>query len=254
MSSTVPTPSKLSSQSSQPGAGAAAKPNGARSRVARGTLAPLAAVTASPYVGMFSEAFHRKWGRRLVTIPALVLATALYGALLPVLVLYALVRDTLRGRPEQPLLRFHLYIFSVLLIQCIGLALLQLTWLYGLVLGPERRGQLNLDIEIFFIPKTIALAEIIYGMDIEIEDIDCCAPGPILLFSRHASILDTILPIKLLGQAHGMGMRIVQKAELLWNPVVDVGLLSHAPRLRKTRHRQRRAAGRPHAAPAQWHH
>ncbi|MCP4448783.1 MAG: hypothetical protein GY811_26135 [Myxococcales bacterium] len=59
-------------------------------------------------------------------------------------------------------------------------------------------------------------------MEIEMEDVDCCSPGPILLFSRHASILDTIMPIKLLGQSHGMGTRIVQKSELLWNPVVDV--------------------------------
>jgi 1-acyl-sn-glycerol-3-phosphate acyltransferase len=59
-------------------------------------------------------------------------------------------------------------------------------------------------------------------MKIEMENVECCAPGPIFLFSRHASILDTIMPIKLLGKSHGMGMRIVQKAELLWNPVVDV--------------------------------
>lgn len=192
-----------------------------RTRVARGTASQVA-VSSSPTEGMFSEPFHRKWGRRLLSIPVLALLTAVYGALLPVLALYAIVRDLLRGRRAMPLLRFHAYIFSVLFIQCLGLLLLQISWFYSLFMSPERRAQVHLNVEIFFIPKTIALAEIIYGMKIELEDIDCCKPGPILLFSRHASILDTILPIKLLGQAHGMGMRIVQKAELLWNPVVDV--------------------------------
>ncbi len=172
--------------------------------------------------GMFSEPTHRTWGRRVLTIPTLLLLTALYGVCLPLLTLYSVVRDLVRGRRALPLLRFHLYIVSVLVMQCFGLLLLQGTWLYGLFLCGEDRAKLNLDIEIFYIPKTIALAEIIYGMEIVLDDIACATPGPILLLSRHASILDTIMPIKLLGQAHGMGMRIVQKRELLWNPIVDV--------------------------------
>ncbi len=192
-----------------------------RSRVARGTSGPVS-TSPDPREGMFSEVFHKKWGRRLVSFPILFLMTAIYGGLLPLLAVYSVVRDLVTGRRAMPLLRFHVYIFSVLLIQCLGLMLLQLSWFYGLPMSDERRMQLNLNIEIFFIPKTIALAEIIYGMNIEMEDVDCVSPGPVLLFSRHASILDTIMPIKLLGQSHGMGMRIVQKAELLWNPVVDV--------------------------------
>ncbi len=192
-----------------------------RARVARGTRGPVSQ-SPSPTEGMFSEPFHKKWGRRLITIPALFLITAIYGALLPILALYGMIRDLASGRKTLPLVRFHTYIFSVLLIQCLGLMLLQASWFYSLLMSPERRAQVHLSIEIFFIPKTIALAEIIYGMNIEMENEDCCAPGPVLLFSRHASILDTIMPIKLLGQSLGMGMRIVQKAELLWNPVVDV--------------------------------
>lgn len=192
-----------------------------RARVARGTMSSETG-TPSPTEGMFSEAFHKTWGRRLVTVPALFLLTALYGGLLPALATYSVIRDLSTGRKAMPLLRFHTYIFSVLFIQCVGLMILQGSWFYTLFMRPERRAHVNLKIEIFFIPKTIALAEIIYGMDIEMDDVECCAPGPILLFSRHASILDTIMPIKLLGQSHGMGMRIVQKAELLWNPVVDV--------------------------------
>ncbi|MCP4449580.1 MAG: hypothetical protein GY811_30245 [Myxococcales bacterium] len=172
--------------------------------------------------GMFSEPAYKKWGRRAVSIPILLLLTMTYGACLPLLTIYSVVRDLGRGRRALPLLRFHVYIFSVLFIQALGLILLLGSWFYGLFLSRKGRAELNLNIEIFYIPKTIALAEIIYGMEIEIEDIACATPGPILLLSRHASVLDTIMPIKLLGQAHGMGMRIVQKSELLWNPIVDI--------------------------------
>jgi 1-acyl-sn-glycerol-3-phosphate acyltransferase len=151
-----------------------------------------------------------------------VLATALYGLALPILALYSIVRDVVRGRPGFLLLRFHLYIFATLFIQILALLFLLGSYLYTLFMTPERRRIAHRNTEIFFIPKTIAIAERIYGMTIVLDNIECCAPGPILLLSRHASVLDTIMPIKLLGQALGMGMRIVQKSELMWNPVVDV--------------------------------
>tara|TARA_R110002096_G_scaffold16898_7_gene57850 strand:- start:2389 stop:3528 length:1140 start_codon:yes stop_codon:yes gene_type:complete len=218
MSSPFPSQSKSSSPKHRTTPNTAA--DMAPSRVARGTQGSGATTGAAD--GMFAQPFHQKWGRRLFTVPALLLLTAIYGALLPALVLYGIIRDMATGRRALPLPRFHVYIFSVLFMQCVGLMILQGSWVYALFMSPERRAKVNVAVEIFFIPKTIALAEIIYRMDIEMEDVDCCAPGPVFLFSRHASILDTIMPIKLLGQSLGMGMRIVQKAELLWNPVVDV--------------------------------
>lgn len=170
---------------------------------------------------MYSEPFHTKWGRRLISIPALILITTLYGVALMLLVPYGIVRDLLRRRPLL-LARFHIYIFSVLFVHLVGLTHLCLAWFYGLPQSPARRRQIALKVELWFIPKTIALAEKIYGMEIVLDNIECCHPGPILLLSRHASILDTILPIKILGEAHGMGMRIVQKDILRWNALVDV--------------------------------
>ena len=171
--------------------------------------------------GMYSEPFHTKWGRRLISIPALILITALYGIALIPLVPYSIVRDLLRRRPLL-LLRFHVYIFSVLFVHLVGLTHLCFAWFYGLPQSPARKRQIALKVELWFIPRCIALAEKIYGMEIILDDIECCSPGPILLLSRHASILDTILPIKILGEAHGMGMRIVQKDILRWNALVDV--------------------------------
>jgi 1-acyl-sn-glycerol-3-phosphate acyltransferase len=65
----------------------------------------------------------------------------------------------------------------------------------------------------------------LYDMKLEVEGLECVSPGPILLMSRHASIIDTILPIRVLSGALGMTLRIVKKRELLWDPCVDV--ISH---------------------------
>ncbi len=170
---------------------------------------------------MFTEPFWSKWARRAISIPALTLLTTLYGICLIPLIPYSIVADLLRKRP-QLLVRFHVYIFSVLFVHLLGLLQLFGAWVYGLPQSPGRRREIALKVELWFIPKTIWLAEKIYGMEIILDNIEACSPGPILLLSRHASTLDTILPIKILGEAHGMGMRIVQKDILKWNALVDV--------------------------------
>lgn len=191
-------------------------------RFPRSSAAPLVAQPRTGREGMLRESFAAKWGRRLISIPALLIVTSLYALALPVLVVYSVVRDLLRRQYAFFLLRFHLYIIGLLASQVIGVIYLVGLYLYTFFMGPERRRVVNRQAEIFFIPKAIALAEIIYGMHFEIDNVECCAPGPILLLSRHASVLDTVLPIKLLGEPLGMGMRIVQKSELMWSPVVDI--------------------------------
>lgn len=211
-------PSEAGRDLSQPSSSPTTNP--AEARVARGT-SEVAAI-ASPDAGMFEEPFLRRWSRRALTIPGVCIIVAIYAALLPPLLGYALVRDLLRGRRDFPLPRFHLFLFGILAHHIFGLLILCGSWLCTRLASDKRRHHINVAVEHYFIPQSIGVAERVYDMKIELDDIECCSPGPILLLSRHASILDTIMPIKLLGQAHGMGMRIVQKAELLWNPLVDV--------------------------------
>jgi 1-acyl-sn-glycerol-3-phosphate acyltransferase len=177
---------------------------------------------ASPDAGMFKEPFLRRWSRRAVTFPAIGLIVGGYATLLPALLTYSVVRDLVRGRRDFPLPRFHLFLFGILGHHIVGLLILGGSWICTRFVSAKRRHHINVKVEHYFIPQSIGIAERVYNMKIELDNIECCSPGPILLLSRHASILDTIMPIKLLGQAHGMGMRIVQKAELLWNPLVDV--------------------------------
>ena len=45
---------------------------------------------------------------------------------------------------------------------------------------------------------------------------------PLLLFLRHASAADTLLPAMLLSVPHGTLIRYVLKRELLWDPCLDI--------------------------------
>jgi 1-acyl-sn-glycerol-3-phosphate acyltransferase len=61
----------------------------------------------------------------------------------------------------------------------------------------------------------------IYGMKLTLEGEGSLSPGPFLLFVRHSSTADTLLPVVLLGRAD-LFPRYVLKRELLWDPCLDL--------------------------------
>jgi 1-acyl-sn-glycerol-3-phosphate acyltransferase len=63
----------------------------------------------------------------------------------------------------------------------------------------------------------------IFDLSYEIEGLDQVAPGPVVVFTRHASIIDNALPDALLGRPHDLGFRFVIKRELEVLPTIDVG-------------------------------
>ena len=65
-------------------------------------------------------------------------------------------------------------------------------------------------------------ARVIFRLRIEIEGLELARPGPILILSRHASIIDNLLPSQLFSRAHGMTLRYVIKRELLMDPALDI--------------------------------
>lgn len=180
------------------------------------------ATSNGPSDGMWRERWTRRWARRAVTIPGVFLVTALHGAVLPLLLAYALVADLVR---RQPLLlcRFHLTIFGTLVLHCVGLISVLLWWLAKLVVRPDQRRwrAWHAWLECWWADKLIGVARALYGLRVVVEDGHLLRPGPALLLLRHASIVDTMLPAAYIGRGKVV-LRIVKKRELLWDPCVDL--------------------------------
>lgn len=180
---------------------------------------------------MWQEPVHTTVVRRLISIPGLMLITAVYVALLPALLAYSVVADLIRRR-RMLLVRFHLTIVSVLLWHIVGLFALFVWWLAGarwLGYQPRNWREWNRRLEGWWGNKIIGIAELFYGMRMEVEGDDQLMPGPVLCFSRHTSVIDTMLPLRILEHRHGMIARIVKKRELLWDPCID-GVSHRLPR------------------------
>jgi 1-acyl-sn-glycerol-3-phosphate acyltransferase len=63
----------------------------------------------------------------------------------------------------------------------------------------------------------------LFRLRFQIEDLELAGPGPMIVLTRHASIIDNALPDVIIGGAHGIGFRFVIKRELQMLPTIDIG-------------------------------
>ncbi len=205
-------------------------------RFARGTIPP-AVPAAQPWRhesagdGRWRESWPVKLSRRALTVPATLLIASVYIALLPVTCTYGLIADTIRRRP-QLIARFHLMMAAILGLHVIGLIALFAIWLgSGRFLGVNHAAfqRWSFGLERWWGNAIIRSGEVLYDFQIIVLGDDCLEPGPVLVFARHTSIIDTMLPLRLIENWHGMVARIVKKHVLLWDPCVD-GISQRMPR------------------------
>ena len=63
----------------------------------------------------------------------------------------------------------------------------------------------------------------LFGLRFELDGIELAGPGPVLVMTRHASIIDNALPDVVIGGHHRLGFRFVIKRELRMLPTIDIG-------------------------------
>jgi len=165
----------------------------------------------------------RAWARRTATISTVCVGFVLVVAFLPVGLPLAFVYDIARGT------RF-------LAVRCLLLLAWFLTcevWGVGvaglLLLGEvtlARRDRVRTDRWFYGLARVWAEAlfhgaQRIFDFRVVADSSSDEGVGPLIVFARHASQGDVLLPMMVLGP-RGMRMRYVMKAELLMNPCLDV--------------------------------
>jgi 1-acyl-sn-glycerol-3-phosphate acyltransferase len=173
-----------------------------------------------------AESPGTRWGRRLRTIPALIVGFAVATALLPVILavtgVYDLVRAA-RHRGRFAAVRSALFGWVYLLVEVAGLTCLLLFWI---VTGWGRRRRLLLRLTFalqgWWGKSLLGAVRLLFRVRLEVEGDEVAAKGPFVLLVRHASLVDTLLPTVLIIRRHHIRLRHVLKRELLWDPALDV--------------------------------
>lgn len=174
----------------------------------------------------WSEPRGQKVARRLKTVPLAFVGLILVTALLPVLLVGAFFVDLFRWafrRKTWMAMRLVLFLWIYLLIDVAGILGLFGIWL-GCGFGHDRERMVDWTwhFQQLWIGWFFGIVRVLLGLKVEVEGEECLRPGPVIVFIRHASIVDNLLPSVFIAARERIHLRYVLKRELLSEPCLDI--------------------------------
>lgn len=171
------------------------------------------------------ESLATRWGRRAITIPTTFVLTSASTILVPVLLPLLVVIDLLLRR-RFGLSRTALFIWSFLWCETIGIFAASCLWIVfwgGTGSSKQKFVRANSRFQAIWVQTIFSSARALFGVRLSVDG-TAPPPGnrPLLVFVRHASTVDTGLPIVLLSYPLRYKLRYVLKRELLFDPCVDI--------------------------------
>ncbi len=170
-------------------------------------------------LGEWQDPFLTRLARRLVTIPLYFVLFGVCLTLLPALLAVAAVADLVRGGPWV-LVRSVLFLQWYLFCEVVGIAFALGITVF--VRDPERQIEQFFRLQCRWLRALFQGGVVCFSLRVEIEGRDAVSSGPVLVFMRHSSTADVVLPGVFLAEPHGIVLRYVLKRELLWDPCLDL--------------------------------
>jgi 1-acyl-sn-glycerol-3-phosphate acyltransferase len=164
--------------------------------------------------------------RRLRSIAIVTTAFVLVTPALPLLLAAGLLFDVAAattGRRDFAAVRLIMVGWIYLGAELLGVIALGAVWL-GSAAGRIDRILIGgtYTIQRWWAGTIFASVSALLGLRFEVEGSEVLTPGPILVFMRHSSIIDNLLPNVLITAPHGIRLRYVLKRELLADPALDI--------------------------------
>jgi 1-acyl-sn-glycerol-3-phosphate acyltransferase len=155
--------------------------------------------------------------RRALTVPTVAACAATLAGSMGSWVPLAAGFDLLRGHKQMPSLRVLSFALGWSMLETIGVAASTALWAAG-------RGEdhdAHFALQRWWAGCLVDLLHQTAGLAFEVEGVDELTPGPIVMCARHASLVDALLPVWLLGQV-GMHPRYVLMDDLQLDPCLDI--------------------------------
>lgn len=159
--------------------------------------------------------------RRLISIPTVVLLLPLCIVLTPVALVYSLFSDLRGGRKALP--TFRLWIFTIIYIlhEWTVIPLAGALWLRG-GFGRSLDLAMHSRIQGRWVGSLLRWAGRVLDVAVEWPEHDTFPDGKVVVLSRHASMIDAVLPAHLFPTQLGRPVHYVLKRELMWLPSLDI--------------------------------
>jgi len=184
-----------------------------------------------------ARSFVEVWVRRALTISGCVLIWLVLLAAFPLLLIAGLIIDLARGSVAQAasartghgqvwiITRCVLFFPFYFSCEVFGVIASLVIWLAsGVWAGASRERFLdwNFALQRWWANALCRGAQRIFRIRIEIDGADELRDGPVIVFLRHASVADTLLPAVFIANPNGLKLRYVLKHQLLLDPCLDI--------------------------------
>ena len=156
--------------------------------------------------------------RRLISIPALLVAAVLLVVLLPLWLPVAVLVDAVRGRWRLPIARLLAFAFGWAWLETIGVTIAAVLWLAGRRNDTAR----HYALQRWWAANLMAWLRVTTGIRVETHGVEAFTPGPTVLLCRHASLADSLVSAWVITHLAHATPRYVLKRELLADPCLDV--------------------------------
>lgn len=170
------------------------------------------------------RSFLEVWARRVLTISGCVLIWLVLLAAFPLLLIAGAIVDLAR-RGVWVVTRCVLFFPFYFSCEVFGIIASFFLWLAsGVWMGASRERFLdwNFALQRWWANALCRGGLRIFGIRIEVEGADELRDGPVIVFLRHASVADTLLPAVFIANPNGLRLRYVLKHELLLDPCLDI--------------------------------
>ena len=164
--------------------------------------------------------------RRLVTIPAVLVGLPLLLVTAPLWLLVGAIADLASGLRRLPTVRLGLFAVVYLVHEWIGLGAASFLAVRELTFGrrwdPATSTRPYRRVQAWWASSLLRWAGRLVGVRYAIPDTATLPAGPFILLSRHASMVDAVLPAVVIAQRLERFVHYVLKAELRWVPNLDL--------------------------------
>ena len=159
--------------------------------------------------------------RRVVSFTGVVVALPLWLATSPVWVPITLVADAVSRLRRLPTLRLGLFTGVYLAHNWVGIGAAGWLWTTGRF-GRRLDIEAHRRVQAWWASSLLRWAGHLLGVRLEFDDPRHLPSTRFIMLSRHASIVDAVIPARLVAGALDRSVHYVLKRELRWDPSIDL--------------------------------
>lgn len=165
-----------------------------------------------------------RWGRRAISLPTIYLGLAIVALGFPFWVALAALADLATGgaRRRWPVVRSAFLVLGYFFWVCFGVTSWAATELISFGIPRPRYLRRLFRLQQIWARGLFNMARRALSLRVHVEEGFVPDEQPILLFVRHASLVDVLLPAVFVSGPHDVLLRYVMKREVLFDPAIDL--------------------------------